>query len=83
MATIRRRNKKYQVQVRKSSHKSISKTFTDLKTAKIWANHIEDKIELGDEFVKQDNKLILRDIIQRYLNEITSQKKERRANNEE
>ncbi|PPR56466.1 MAG: hypothetical protein CFH13_00654, partial [Alphaproteobacteria bacterium MarineAlpha5_Bin3] len=75
MATIRRRNKKYQVQVRKSSHKSISKTFTDLKTAKIWANHIEDKIELGDEFVKQDNKLILRDIIQRYLNEITSQKK--------
>ena len=75
MATIRRRNKKYQVQVRKSSHKSISKTFTDLKTAKIWANHIEDKIELGDEFVKQDNKLLLRNIIQRYLNEITPKKR--------
>ena len=63
------------MQIIKSSHKSISKTFTDFKTAKIWAKHIEDKIELGDEFVKQENKLILRDIIQRYLNEITFNKR--------
>ena len=41
MATIRRRNKKYQVQVRKNTHKSISKKFNDLKAAKKWANHEE------------------------------------------
>ncbi len=46
MATIRRRNKKYQVQIRKNAHQSISKTFIDLKAARKWANHMEDRIEL-------------------------------------
>jgi integrase len=77
MATIRRRNKKYQVQIRKNSHDSISKTFVDLKSAKIWANHIENKMALGDIFVETDKKITLRDVVERYLKEITPLKKGR------
>ncbi len=68
MATIRRRNYKYQVQVRKQNHKNISKTFNQLNSAKIWANHIENKLSLGDEFLEK-NKSSLREIIQKYMRE--------------
>ena len=74
MATIRRRNYKYQVQVRKQNHKNISKTFNKLNSAKIWANHIENKLSLGDEFLEK-NKSSLREIIQKYMREITFYKK--------
>ena len=75
MATIRRRNNKYQVQIRKCKHKGISKTFTDLKSAKIWANHTENKLNLGIDFQEQNTQLHLSDLILRYLNEVTIYKK--------
>ena len=75
MATIRRRNKKYQVQIRKNAHQSISKTFNDLKAAKKWANHMEDRIELGEQFYQSESGLILKEIILRYLKEITPLKR--------
>ena len=71
MATIRRRNKKYQVQIRKNAHQSISKTFIDLKAARKWANHMEDRIELGEQFYQSNNSITLKEVIHRYLNEIT------------
>ena len=75
MASIRRRNNKYQVQIRKNNHKNISKTFNDLKSAKIWANHLENKLNLGIEFEVQNNQLHLKDLILRYLSEVTIYKK--------
>ena len=75
MATIRRRNKKYQVQIRKNAHKCISKTFNNLKAAKKWANHMEDRIELGEQFYQSESGLILKEVILRYLKEITPLKR--------
>ena len=75
MATIRRRNKKYQVQIRKNAHQSISKTFIDLKAARKWANHMEDRIELGEQFYQSNNSITLKEVIHRYLNEITQFKR--------
>jgi integrase len=74
MATIRKRNKKYQVQVRKLGQK-ISKTFHKLNDAKRWSVFYENKINLGSEIELLDKKLLLSDLLKRYLNEITPFKK--------
>jgi integrase len=59
------------VQIRKNAHQSISKTFNDLKAAKKWANHMEDRIELGEQFYQSNKSITLKEVIYRYLNEIT------------
>ena len=70
MATIRRRNKTYQVQVRRRGlHQS--RTFNNFGDAKKWAIFTENKLNLGDEFKVIDNHLLLSDLIKRYLREIT------------
>lgn len=74
MATIRRRNKKYQAQVRYQGNK-ISKSFHNLKDAKKWSLHLENKINLGNELEGLDKNLLLSDLIHRYLKEITPLKK--------
>ena len=74
MATIRRRNKTYQVQVRRRGlHQS--RTFNNFEDAKKWAIFTENKLNLGDEFKVIDNHLLLSDLIKRYLCEITSNKR--------
>ena len=75
MATIRRRNKKYQVIIRKKIHKNISKTFNNLRTARKWANHLEDRMELGEKFYQPNKDITLKEVISRYLNEITQSKR--------
>ena len=47
MATFSKRNYKWCVQIRKSNHPNISKTFTHKKDAQQWANEIERKIDQG------------------------------------
>ena len=75
MATIRRRRNKYQVLVRKKTHKHISKTFHDLRAARKWANHMEDRINLGEKFYQLNKGITLKEVIHRYLNEITPTKR--------
>ena len=75
MATIRRRRNKYQVLVRKKTHKHISKTFHDLRAARKWANHMEDRINLGEKFYQLNKGITLKEVIYRYLNEITPTKR--------
>ena len=60
MASIRKRNGKYQVQVRLSGQK-ISKTFNISKDAQKWATFYENKINLGNELEVLDKKLTLTD----------------------
>ena len=47
MATIRKRNGRYQVQIRKGSHLLITRTFTRLADAKKWVSTAEYEIEHG------------------------------------
>jgi integrase len=74
MATIRKRNKKYQVQIRKLGQK-INKTFYKLDDAKRWSIFYENKINLNGEVERLDTKLKLSELLDRYLNEITPVKK--------
>ena len=74
MASIRRRKDKYQSQVRLNGVK-ICRTFNNLKDAKKWSTHQENKINLGNELETLDKSLLLSDLLKRYLKEITPQKK--------
>ena len=74
MASIRRRKDKYQAQVRLNGVK-ICKTFNNLKDARKWSAHQENKINLGNELETLDKSLSLSDLLNKYLKEITPQKK--------
>ena len=74
MPSIRKRNNKYQVQVR-TQGQQISKTFTLLKDAKKWGMFYESKINLGVDLEVLDKNLTLKYLINRYLLEITPTKK--------
>ena len=45
MASIRKRNGRYHVQIRKNGYPSVTKTFIHLKTAKKWASGVEADME--------------------------------------
>ena len=47
MATIRRRNGRYQAQVRKQHHLPVSRTFKRLSDARRWATSVEYEMEQG------------------------------------
>ena len=74
MATIRKRNGKYQVQVRLSGQ-NLSKTLNFLKDARKWSAYYENKINLGNEIEVLDKNLTLASLIHRYLKEVTPLKK--------
>ena len=74
MPSIRKRQGKYQVQVR-AQGQYISKTFRQLKDARKWGIFYENKINLGVDLEVLDKKLSLKDLINRYLLEITPAKK--------
>ncbi|QNQ63904.1 hypothetical protein IB024_11370 [Brucella sp. 6810] len=71
MATIRKRNGKYQVQVRREGSQSISKTFLKLDDAKIWARLME--VEADQVGMPVDPKILakttVRTILERYRDE--------------
>jgi len=78
MASIRKRNGKFQVQVRRNNCLIASKTFHTFSDAREWARLREvqvDKGELGPR--KSDlKKYNLADIVERYLHEVVPRKKQ-------
>ena len=74
MTSIRKRNSKYQVQIR-IQRKNLTKTFSNLKDARKWGSHYENKIHLGSDLETLDKNIILADLINKYLKEITPTKK--------
>ena len=74
MASIRKRNSKYQVQVRNQGFQR-SKTFFHLKDAQRWGKLMESRINLGQEFEVLDKTLLLSDLLNWYLQEVTPLKK--------
>jgi len=75
MGTIRKRNGKFQAQVRREGVKAISKTFHTKKDAEVWVRGIEARIDAGEVNVTMPKLLALRDLLVRYADEITPQKK--------
>ena len=75
MATIRKRQGKWQVQVRHIGHKQISKTFNRKQEAEQWARELEvsfDQNKLGHKVIEYPLFSI---IIERYTNEISAKKR--------
>lgn len=77
MATIRNRNGRWHVQVRRSGTKSVNRTFTLKSDALLWAREQERAIEL-DGYEKPNKELLddtLSDLLDRYEKEIACNKK--------
>lgn len=77
MATIRQReNKKYEVQIRRDGWPKITRTFSKAADARAWAAVMESEIERGVFIDRTEaEKNTLGDLLQRYLTEVSSQKK--------
>lgn len=76
MATFRKRNNKWNVQIRKSGCPILSETFTHKKDAKNWPIETEREIERGERPAFGTTQLdTLAALIERYGAEITSQKR--------
>lgn len=78
MATIRRRkdSKHFEVQIRRGGWPTVSRTFSTAADARAWASVIESEIERGVFIDRTEaEKNTLGDLFQRYLTEVSSQKK--------
>ena len=76
MATLRKRNDKWHVQIRRKDYPSQTKSFTSKKIALRWIREIENKIDGG--FIIQKNSttnVSLRGLILRYIEEVLPKKK--------
>lgn len=79
MATFRKRNGKWQVQVRRKGFSPITKSFASKADAQEWARHIEgqaDRQELGPDR-RELRAITLSDLVTRYLDEVVPHKKSR------
>ena len=76
MATIRKKRDKWCVEIRRSFHKHISKTFISKQDAQRWARETERMIEIG-QFVDttEANKTTLKTLLERYEREVSSKKR--------
>jgi len=75
MGSIRKRNGKYQAQIRRAGASPISKTFTNKKDAQVWVRGIEARIDVGDTSIKTPRSTTLGDLLKRYSDEVTPTKK--------
>lgn len=81
MATFRKRNGKWQVQVRRAGQPPISKTFLTKADGNQWAREKEteaDRLELSINSEALRNTT-LKELVERYVKEITPQKRSARA----
>ena len=76
MATIRRHYGKWQAQVRRAEYPSQTKSFTLKKDAEEWARKIEIQIQQDSFGIRQRNFRSFKEIILRYLVEVSKKKKD-------
>ena len=82
MPSIRKRNGKYQAQIRRLGHKTLSRTFTRKKDALEWANEMElhaDRYGMPNN-LRVVETMTLRDVLERYIRDVIPTK--RNAKNE-
>lgn len=77
MASIRKQNGKWQVQVRRRGFAHISRTFHQRTDAEQWARYMEVKADRGELPVPKETLEVIRvrDIIERYKDQITVKKR--------
>lgn len=75
MGSIRKRNGKYQAQVRREGVKSLNRSFYAKKDAIIWVRAVEARIDAGDTDILAPKITKLADVVRRYQQEITPHKK--------
>ena len=75
MGSIRKRSGRYQAQIRRQGVQAVSRTFTTKKDALIWVRGIEARIDVGETNIAAPKALNLGDLLKRYLEEVTPQKK--------
>tara|TARA_B100001057_G_scaffold156905_1_gene157461 strand:+ start:534 stop:884 length:351 start_codon:yes stop_codon:yes gene_type:complete len=75
MATIRKRQGKWQVQIRHIGHKQISKTFNRKQEAEQWARELEVSFDQNKLEHKVFEYPLFSKIIERYTNEISAKKR--------
>lgn len=77
MASFRKRYGKWNVRIRGSNHKTITKTFLQKDDAIKYARETETKIQRGTfEDLEQASQLTLRELLQQYKAEETSKKRQ-------
>ena len=72
MATIRKRNNKWHVQIRRKEFQSKTKTFLLKKDAKLWARQTEILIQKDNLGINLAPYPSFIEIINRYLKEVSS-----------
>jgi hypothetical protein len=77
MASIRRRNGKWRVQVKRTNQPSLSKSFIQKSDTERWSRMIESKLDVGGLFPDTNNlkRSTLSDLIIRYLEQMTPKKR--------
>jgi integrase len=75
MASIRQRNGKYQVQIRRKGHRSVTKSFLTKNSACQWARSAECQVESGQWDKAVISGLRLRDLLVRYRDSVTVTKR--------
>jgi hypothetical protein len=79
MATIRKRGSKWEAQIRRKGHRTISRSFDTKTDATTWARQIEVSLELGNLELPERSKteIKLGYLVERYLAEVTIDKRGR------
>ena len=74
MGSVRKRNGKFQAQVRRDGVTPVSKTFANKKDAVVWVRGIEARIDAGETNVSAPKAITLADLLTRYSQEVTPAK---------
>ena len=74
MASIRKRDEKWQARVHRKDHNPVVKTFNTKADALKWSRNIESQLDLGTLAPKQTMPR-LRPMLERYVAEVTPSKK--------
>ena len=77
MAYIRKRNGRYEAQVRRVGYPAVSKSFGSMTVAKKWIKAVETDMERGEFKPRID--LTVGQLIKRYQTEVVPQHKARRS----
>jgi len=76
VATIRKKREKWCVEIRRSFHKHLSKSFITKQDAQRWARETEHLIEIGQYAdLSEANKTTLKQLLERYEREVLSRKR--------
>lgn len=75
MANIRKRHNRFQVQIRRSNQKSITKTFARFTEARAWAHKVEVALDRREAGIYTPPEETLEDLLIKYRQDITPNKK--------